>query len=214
VQPFVLASDAVRLAVPERADVPAVVDACSDPLLQKYTTVPVPYGESDAEFFLRRIVDHGWSTGREYTWGLRAPGSSLLVGMISLRFADDDIGFWMSPGYRGRGLMSAAVGLVADWAFSTGGVDELYWEAFVDNDGSAGVARSAGFRYTGDARGLHPDRDGSHPLCRTGRLSASDDRSVKTGWPLAEVRPEYPLVAGVDSPDRLASGDTTESETP
>ncbi|MCJ0699804.1 GNAT family N-acetyltransferase [Frigoribacterium faeni] len=197
-QPFVLESDAVRLAVPERADVAAIVDACRDPELQRFTTVPVPYDESDAEFFLRRIVDHGWSTGRECTWGLRSPGSSLLVGMISLRFADDDIGFWTSPAHRGRGLMTAAVALVADWAFAHGGVDELYWEGFVDNDGSAGVARSTGFRYTGDAPGLHPARDGSHPLCRTARLRSSDDRSVKPGWPVGISPSEYSRDPAVD----------------
>ena len=84
-QPFVLESSAVRLEVPGAADVEAIVEACQDPVLQRFTTVPRPYAPADARFFLERIVDHGWATGREATWGLRGPGSSLLLGVVNLR---------------------------------------------------------------------------------------------------------------------------------
>ncbi|GAA0958342.1 GNAT family N-acetyltransferase [Frigoribacterium faeni] len=213
-RPFVLESDAVRLSVPERGDIDAIVESCQDPELQRFTTVPTPYDRSDAEFFLARIVDHGWSTGREYTWGLRAPGSSELVGMVSLRFGDHDIGFWTSPAARGRGLMSAAVRLVADWAFEQGDVAQIYWEGYLDNDGSAAVARSTGFTYTGVGEGLHPGRDGARPLCRKGLLRATDDRTVKPGWPLPAASAEYPRPADVDLRGPAANDSVTGPERP
>jgi RimJ/RimL family protein N-acetyltransferase len=183
VQPFVLESPAVRLEVPGPADVEAIVEACQDPVLQRFTTVPAPYARSDAAFFLERIVDHGWVTGREATWGLRGPGSSLLLGVVSVRLGTRDIGFWTAPEARGRGLMTAAVRLVADWALGEAGLDQLHWEGYVGNDASAAVARRCGFTYTGAGPGMHPGRDGARPLCWKARLRPGDDRLPKQGWP-------------------------------
>jgi RimJ/RimL family protein N-acetyltransferase len=152
-------------------------------VLQRFTTVPAPYARSDAEFFLDRIVDHGWVTGREATWGLRGPGSSLLLGVVSVRLGTRDIGFWTTPAARGRGLMTAAVRLVADWALGDGGLDQLHWEGYVGNDASAAVARRSGFTYTGVGPGMHPGRDGGRPLCWKARLRPGDERFPKQGWP-------------------------------
>lgn len=186
-QPFPLESPRLRLEVPSAADAVAIHDACHDPQIQEFTTVPVPYTFDDAQFFLSRIVEHGWLTGREYTWGLRLPGSSLLVGMISIRLQHNDIGFWAAPEARGLGLMTEALRLVADWAFLTG-LDEMLWEGYVGNVGSAGVARRAGFTYTGVGPGLQADRSQRHPPCWKARLRRGDDRTEKPGWPDESVR--------------------------
>lgn len=182
-QPFTLESSRLRLDVPRTADTKAIFDACQDPLLQRFTTVPVPYGYADAQFFVAQIVERGWLTGREYTWGLREPGSSELVGMISIRLRDRDLGFWSAPKARGRGLMTEAVRLVVDWAFDEG-LSDVMWEGYVGNIASAGVARRAGFTYEGTEPGLQPDRDRKHPLCWRARLRATDDRVEKAGWPV------------------------------
>ncbi|RKR73177.1 GNAT family N-acetyltransferase [Frondihabitans australicus] len=183
VKPFVLASDRLRLEVPRTADIGAIYDACQDDTLQRFTTVPVPYTFQDAQFFVSQVVERGWTTGREYTWGLREPGSSLLVGMVSIRLMHHDVGFWAAPEARGRGLMTEAVRLVADWAFGDGGLDDVLWEGYVGNVASAGVARKAGFTYTGSGPGLQPDRDRGHPLCWKARLGRDDSRDEKPGWP-------------------------------
>lgn len=181
-QPFVLESPRLRLEVPRTADSVAIHDCCQDEELQRFTTVPVPYTFQDAQFFVSQIVERGWLTGREYTWGLRLPGSDVLVGMISIRLKHRDVGFWLAADLRGRGLMTEAVRLVADWAFSEG-LDDVLWEGYVGNLGSAGVARKAGFTFTGTGPGLQPDRDRGHPQCWKARLSRDDDRSEKPGWP-------------------------------
>lgn len=203
--PFVLSSPTLVLQAPSTADVPAIVEACRDETLQRFTTVPVPYARSDAEFFLSRIVEHGWSTGREYTWALRRPGSGLLEGVISVRLRSSDIGFWTAPASRGQGMMTTAVGLVADWAFTDGGLAELFWEGYVGNDASASVARRSGFSYRGVGPGLHPDREGGHPLCWKARLRPGDPRSAPAGWPDLHHASEYSDEPRVDlragSPD-------------
>ncbi|BDZ51618.1 putative acetyltransferase [Frondihabitans sucicola] len=186
-QPFVLESPRLRLEVPRTADTVAIYDCCQDEQLQTFTTVPVPYTFQDAQFFVSQIVERGWLTGREYTWGLRLPGSTLLVGMISIRLQHRDIGFWISAELRGLGLMTEAVRLVADWAFDEG-LDDIVWEGYVGNLASAGVARRSGFTYTGQGPGLQPDRDHGHPDCWKARLGRDDDRSVKPGWPAESMR--------------------------
>ena len=222
-RPFTLRSAIVELRVPEAADVPAIVEACRDDATQRFTTVPSPYGRADAQFFLDRIVDHGWATGRELTWGLRAPGSSELVGMVSIRTAARDVGFWTAPAARGRGLMTEAVRLVADWALGEGGLADIRWEAYVGNDASAAVARRAGFTFTGVAPGRNPGRDGSLPLCWHGRLSAGDDRSPVSGWPAPGAAREFPRVGGVEArvetraepaDDRPAPGSAARASSP
>jgi len=185
-QPFVLESARVRLEVPRTADTLSIHRACQDPTLQKYTTVPVPYQFSDAQFFVAQVVERGWTTGAEFTWGLREPGSSELVGMVSIRARHRDVGFWSAPEARGRGLMTEAVRLVVDWAFENGYPDVL-WEGYVGNRASAGVARRVGFTYTGTGPGLQPDRERGHPACWKGRLAKTDGREQKPGWPDLEV---------------------------
>jgi len=186
VQPFVLRSARVALEVPTRGDLAEIVASCRDPEVQRWTTVPVPYGPEEAERFLDRVVDAGWATDREWTWGVRAPGSSELVGVVSVRRRHRDLGFWLAPSGRGRGLATDAVRLVCDHVLAEGWPDVL-WEGHVGNDASAAVARRAGFRYEGVVRGLHPGRErtGPHPLCWRARLLPTDDRAPKPGWPAA-----------------------------
>jgi RimJ/RimL family protein N-acetyltransferase len=200
VRPFTLRSPLVELRVPDSSDVEAIVDACRDPETVRWTTVPTPYERTDAEFFLDRIVDHGWSTGRERTWGLRAPRSSELVGMVSLRTAGRDVGFWTAPAARGRGLMTEAVRLVVDWALGEGGLPEVRWEGYVGNAASASVARRTGFTFTGTGPGLNPDRDGGTPVCWHGRLGADDDRRPKGGWPAVGASGNSPEPAPLETP--------------
>ncbi|QNE44755.1 GNAT family N-acetyltransferase [Frigoribacterium sp. NBH87] len=215
VRAFTLRSPLVELRAPDTSDVEAIVAACHDPETVRWTTVPAPYDRSDAAFFLDRIVDHGWATGREMTWGLRTPGSSELVGVVSVRTAGRDVGFWTAPAARGRGLMTEAVRLVVDWALGEGGLPEVRWEAHVGNVASAAVARRVGFRYLGAAPGLHPGRDGEHPLCWTARLGPDDDREPAPGWPVP-LTGEFPGGASVGSRADIpvGPGDRPDAATP
>lgn len=200
-RPFVLSSSAVRLEVPTRADVEAIVTACRDEEVRRFTTVPVPYDRGDAERFVDGVVDPGWATGRELTWGVRGPGSSELLGVVAVRPRHRDLGFWLTPAARGRGLVTAAVHLVCDHVFAEGWPDVL-WEGYVGNDASAAVARRCGFTYEGVGPGLQPGRErgGPHPLCWRGRLRAGDDRTPRPGWPDVGARPSSAPGARPDAP--------------
>lgn len=164
-EPFELTDGVVRLRVPDAADVDRVTTLCQDPAIQEWTTVPRPYGRPDAEGFLTRIVPEGWAQGAQWNWSVRRADDDALVGMVGLARRDDaaaELGYWLAPEARGRGLMGRAVGLVVATAFDRLGLDRLTWRAFVGNGPSRRVAERAGFRVAegwqpGDHRGTPRD---------------------------------------------------------
>ena len=53
-EPVTLRTARLELSIPVDTDVDAIYDACQDPDIQRYTTVPSPYGRQDAVGFVRR----------------------------------------------------------------------------------------------------------------------------------------------------------------
>ncbi len=187
--PVELTGARVALSAPAEADVDRVAELCRDPAIAAWTTVPQPYARADAEHFVGEVVADGWATGRSCTWAIRSPGSRLLLGMVGLdRIADGaaEIGYWMAPGERGRGLMSEAVGLVLDFAFAAPpaglGLRRVEWHAFAGNAASAAVARRAGFRFEGAARLGAVQRGERRDDWQAGLL-ATDPRRPAGDWP-------------------------------
>lgn len=180
-----LESHRVVLDSPLALDVDDITRYCQDPLFERFLTVPWPYHRADAEYFVNDHVPTGWTTGDELTWAIRAERGGALLGVIGLRVPTSDVGFWMGAEHRGRGHMSEALRLVADWTFSTGfaGIREIGWECLVGNTASTSVARHCGFRFTGEAPSRVAYRDGSHPASWQGALRDTDDRSPQPGWP-------------------------------
>ena len=105
------------------------------------------------------------------------------------------VGFWMGAEHRGRGHMSEALRLVADWTLTTGyaGIREIGWECLVGNTASASVARRCGFRFTGEAPSRVAYRDGTHPPSWTGALADTDVREPQAGWPACDEGIRGPL---------------------
>lgn len=180
--PVTLASARVRLDLPTRADTAAITEACQDPEIVRWTTVPTPYTARDAATFVDALVGPGWASDREYTWAIRRPGSTWLEGIIGYRPARRDLGFWLAPTARGAGLAHAAVDLVVEWAVAQGAPD-VSWECYVGNTASAAVARAAGFSYTGTGDALIPGRDGAPTAAWHGLRRADGAPASALQWP-------------------------------
>jgi RimJ/RimL family protein N-acetyltransferase len=191
VQPFTLTTGRLRLDELQPGDAQAVFDYCQDPDFERYLTIPWPYRLADADYFIAEHAPEGWRSGNELTWAMRSSEGGLL-GVVGLRTKLErfDIGFWLGAAHRGNGYMPEAVRAVLDWAFDTGFADEVSWECVAGNLASAIVARKLGFTFMGERPSVLPARDGSHPLSWHALLRASDDRTVKPGWPL----PAAPLI--------------------
>ncbi|RRJ87068.1 N-acetyltransferase [Gulosibacter macacae] len=174
-------------------DAERVAATCSQPIFERFMTTPWPYERAHAEGFITEVVPLNWAEEAEATWAIRLADASLgspaerLAGVIGVMAPSMDVGCWLAEGFRGHGIMTEAVPVVARWALDTrfGGVTELYWQCVAGNHASAAVARRAGFRFVGWQPARHPNRDGAHPLMPTGRW-APDDADAAASWDALE----------------------------
>jgi RimJ/RimL family protein N-acetyltransferase len=132
------------------SDVAAIVAACQDPEIPRWTMLPEPYGEADGREYLRSRYDmlHG---------GISAPLAIVdgadhdqLLGSISLLHFNWDhrraeVGYWLAREARGHGHTTRAVRLICDWGFRTLGLERIGLRAAVENGASQRVAERAGF---------------------------------------------------------------------
>ena len=121
-----LADEAVRLREPAPRDLDGG-GRVQDPLVQRFTRVPTPYKkEADGRAFIGArggaadpggVASSGWSGHR---------GDDRLLGMIGL-IADRhdalraEIGYWVSPDARGRGVATRALRLLSRWCVTDRG---------------------------------------------------------------------------------------------
>lgn len=162
-----LAGDGVRLRAFGEHDVPRVVEACSDPTTQHWLgTLPSPYTEADARAWIGSHTDKQ-ARGHSVTWAVGDPTTGRALGAVNLFDVtehDAEIGYWLHPDARGRGVVRAAVGTVADWAFAELGLERLKAFAAVDNTASRRVIEALGFRPCGTARRSTTTRAGRADL--------------------------------------------------
>src|SRR5262249_39239390 len=71
-----------------------------------------------------------------------------------------EIGYWVAPWARRRGVATAATRVLSDWAFDHRAVERLELLAAKENVGSQRVALAAGFTREGVRRGASLGRDG------------------------------------------------------
>lgn len=181
--PVTLVTERLVLDAPTTGDRDRVAEYCTDPLFERFMTLPWPYQAKDADYFLGGLVPDGWNSGSEFTWAIRDRTGGPLLGMIGHRTALQDVGFWLGAPHRGKGLMTEAVGAVSDWLFGRGS-ELVHWECVLGNEASVSVARKAGFTFTGTAPSTIAYRDGSHPDSWHALLRATDSRAEKAGWPV------------------------------
>ena len=144
-----LRDDVVQLREPVARDLGAVVAACQDPMVQRYTRVPTPYEEADARAFIggaagRRIL------GQSLELVIADRADDRLLGMIGI-IADRhdalraEIGYWVAPDARGPGVATRGLALLAPWCVTSGGFARLDLQAATSNGASLRVAERCGF---------------------------------------------------------------------
>ncbi|WP_280249130.1 GNAT family N-acetyltransferase, partial [Nocardia abscessus] len=152
----VLSNGTIWLSRPTTDDIDTITECCQDPDIAEWVTIPVPYVRDSAVTFIEEMVGPGWAA-RSPTWAIRLRAHGPVVGMIGLGERDEsaaEIGFWLVPSQRSRGLMTQAVELVCEFGFRADGLalERIAWRAFVGNYASAAVARRRGIRVEGQAR--------------------------------------------------------------
>jgi RimJ/RimL family protein N-acetyltransferase len=160
-----LADDVVLLRPWAEADMPAIVLAFSDPVMQRFSWRTAPYTEADARGYLAgQAVAR--ARGEALSFALappRSPGEVLgcaALDEVRLDRGRAAVGYWLSPAGRGRGLATRAVRLLARWAFAELGLARLELTCGPDNEASQSVAERCGFTREGLLRSHVPFKGG------------------------------------------------------
>ncbi|GLY14876.1 hypothetical protein Kisp01_18910 [Kineosporia sp. NBRC 101677] len=164
-EPVTIDGPKVRLRASRESDVPRFVEGHADPANKRWIPgIKAEYTAADALAHLSRDAE-GAAAGRILSWAIADPQEDVLLGEVvvflhSLRDRQGEIGYWMHPDARGRGLASEATFLAARHALLPVEDGGLGWaniglRASVDNVASQRVAEKAGFRRLGLERGLY-----------------------------------------------------------
>jgi RimJ/RimL family protein N-acetyltransferase len=152
-----LSDGTIRLRRWRTEDVPAVVAACEDPSIARFSPViPYPFTEADARSWLQ-TQEPARIAGESLDLAVTSAASDEILGAIglgdlrlTLRVAC--VGYWLAPQARGHGHMTAAVRLLASWAFDALGLARLELTTDPENVASQRVAQRCGFRREGELR--------------------------------------------------------------
>jgi RimJ/RimL family protein N-acetyltransferase len=154
IAPVELAAADLWLRPPAPADAPGALAMMLDPQVAIWNPARSVVDEASAAAWLARGAD--WTPGDHATFSVLGPAGRY-AGVVSLHHVDRyqataDIGYRVAPWTRGRGVATAAVRAVTDWAFA--GLSLVRIQIFhgVGNPGSCRVAEKAGYALEGVLR--------------------------------------------------------------
>jgi RimJ/RimL family protein N-acetyltransferase len=131
-----------------RADIPWVYEVLLDPVLQGFMQIPSPYRLEDAAAHVGQMYIAGWDDGRRAEFVAEETATATRLGRVGLRLGERgaaEVGYWVDPRARKRGVATAAVRAVCQWAVTTAGIELIEWRCEAGNVASRRVAEKAGF---------------------------------------------------------------------
>lgn len=136
-----------RLRAWRKSDAPALVRHANDRdiWLNLRDQFPHPYRDTDAAAFIR------WASSQEPVVNFAMIVNDEAAGGIGLKMGVDverysaEIGYWLGRAYWGRGIATAAVRAVTEYAFTTLGLLRVFALPFAENAASVRVLEKAGY---------------------------------------------------------------------
>lgn len=158
------------------ADIPALVAACRDPEIVRWTRVPSSYGETDARLFMLERHD-GVVKGTVAPFAIvTSTDDKQLLGSVALmHFAWEhrraEVGYFVAREARGAGHATRAVRAICEWGAARLGLERISLLAATGNVASQRVAEGAGFTREGVLRSYLIGGDGRQDAAMFGLLS-------------------------------------------
>ena len=156
----------VTLRPSAEQDIDSIFQACQDPLIPAFTTVPSHYTIDHAIDFvrsdpfslaerreLRFIIDYGNGSDVKFA-------GVISLHTINIKNHAAEIGYWIEKSMRGKGIASIATSLITDYGFTTLGFRRIDGLADVENLASQKVLMKAGFEKEGILRNKVTREDG------------------------------------------------------
>jgi RimJ/RimL family protein N-acetyltransferase len=139
-------ADGCALRTVRESDVPAIVAGMHDPEIVYWLAhLPHPYTPDDARNFI--ISASSWlRDGRDASFAIVDEDDAFL-GIVGVRASEDppQVGYWVAPEARRRGIATSATNAISDWAFLTFACSELELRAEPTNIASTRVAARCGY---------------------------------------------------------------------
>ncbi len=157
----------VTLRSPAELDVSKIYEACQDPLIPKFTTVPPDYTMAHALDFVQRVsasmelkreipfvIEFGVGDDKEFA-------GVISFHTISLENHRAEIGYWMHAPMRGKGIGTIAAKMITNYGFTEMGFRRIEAAVNVENSASQKLLMSAGYKKEGILRQRVTRSDGS-----------------------------------------------------
>ena len=147
---------ALTLRPSRESDIESIYQACQDPLISHFTTVPANYTLEHAQSFVRQLDPEGLQSKREIRFIIESnkdvtPGLAGVISFHSPNFSNKvaEIGYWIAKEHRGKSIGTTAVKLLTNFGFETMGWNRI--EAMIDHDNEASkkVVTRAGYEHEG-----------------------------------------------------------------
>jgi RimJ/RimL family protein N-acetyltransferase len=152
--------DRIHLRLPRRSDTAAMIAACQDPEIPRWTRVPTPYGQAEADAFFA-MVQQRIDEGDEAKTYVIADTDDVLLGCVGLPRVEPEascaeLGYWLAAHARGHGYLTFAARAVLREALLVG-YERISAEVLVGNDASCRVLERVGFSHEGILRSVAAD---------------------------------------------------------
>ena len=201
--------EGVRLRAWRPDDRDDLVRGYRDPLTRRFLPqVPAPFDTDRADWFVRERAAQITAEGGA-VFAIADPATDRLLGGIALDLVapgrqQGEVGYWVAPWARGRGVATAALCALTGHAFAAG-LERLELLTHWENAPGQRVALAAGYRREGVRRGATRNRDGGRDeLLAYARLAGDPP------GPTPRLLPDLPggeLTDGVVTLRPLGEGD-------
>ncbi len=151
-----LAYGTLTLRPSRESDIESIYQACQDPLISHFTTVPANYTLEHAQSFVRQLDPEGLQSKREIRFIIENNQGAVpaLAGVISFHSPNfnnkvAEIGYWIAKEHRGKSIGTTAVKVLTNFGFETMGWNRI--EAMIDHDNEASkkVVTRVGYEHEG-----------------------------------------------------------------
>jgi ribosomal-protein-alanine N-acetyltransferase len=143
-----LEGDRVVLRDWRDSDAPALRPVCGEWDVCAFTSVPRSYTKAGAVAWIER-QRYKRAAGTVLALAIQGRDDDRALGNVNLAGLDGDgreaeIGYWLVPEARGRGLATAATALLIDWGFASLGLERIEFAILPENHASQRVAERLG----------------------------------------------------------------------
>ena len=145
-------------------DIPDVHRELQDPVIHQFTTILPDYTMEDAKFYVTKKSTQYLAEKNEFAFAI--VHDDIFSGVVSLHdihLADHtaEVGYWIAASMRRKGIGSAAVRLIIEYAFTTMGFRRIEAKVDVKNKASNALFLKEGFEFEGILRSAKTALDGT-----------------------------------------------------